>query len=274
MPNPLLPPLGPSRPVNTGGAGGSRALPVGQRSAVSGRPHTPLPGVLNGRQAYLKRTPVAPSIPPAPQISEEYRCLIDYLCNCVVGKLTTQLLWSPLNARRPSHIDVPFSGQKFHRHRGTGATTDLPVTLPAVGPGGPFLEIIDFQVPALSRGVITFWGIDVNPINVLPNIDVRIMINNNPINIMTTEYGNVVPLSASFWEGPPFGIATPNRDICEHLTRRDRVSFQMRNTLLPGPPPDPTIAAVMGGHIYDPTMDSSENSIYGTMVDNPVRYGG
>jgi hypothetical protein len=233
----------------------------------------PLPGALNGRNARVKRTPVAPTIPRGPQIDEGMRCLIEYLCNCVVGKLVTQLLWTPQTARRPAHIDVPWSGQKFHRHRGTGAVTDPPVTLPAVGPGGPFTEIIDFQVPDLARGVINFWGIDVNPINVLPNIDVRILVGNRPIDLMTTEYGNVMPASAGFWEGPPFGITTPNRDICEHLTRRERVSFQMRNTLLPGPPPDPTVAAVLGGHIWFPTQDESTNSIYASFTDNPQRFG-
>jgi hypothetical protein len=265
--------MGPAFPVNTGGRAGLRALPMGRQNGVSGRPYNPLPGALNGRQAQIKRTPVAPTIPRGPEIAPDMQCLIEYLCNCIVGKLTTQMLWTPQTARRPSHIDVPFGGQKFHRHRGTGAVTDPPVPLPAVGPGGPFTEMIDFQVPQLSRGVIQFWGIDVDPIGVLPNIDVRIMINNRPINIMTTEYGNVVGASAGFWEGPPFGILTPNRDICEHLSRSDRVSFQMRNTLLPGPPPDPTVAMVMGGHIYEPTADSSENSIYGTFADNPVRYG-
>jgi hypothetical protein len=267
MAEPLLPPLGPMRPVNAGGPG-IPARPVGQQ--IKGRPNQPLPGALNGRQARQFRTPVAPTIPQGPKPDPAMQCLIEYLCNCIVGKLTTQMLWLPQTARRPSHIDVPFGGQKFHRHRGTGVTTDPPVALPPVGPGGPFTEILDFQVPDLARGVISFWGFDVNPTNTLRNIDVRILINNRPINIMGTEYGNVVPASAGFWEGAPFGIATPNRDICEHLSRRDRVSFQMRNTTVIAPV---EVSAVMGGHIYFPTADSGENSIYGTMTDNPQRYG-
>lgn len=269
MPRQPRPPLGPRVPVNTGQGPSAAGPQNGHR--IQGQQFQPFPGATNARQAYQSRTPVAPSIPPPPDIDPQMLCVVNYLVASVCKCLADELRWTPQTARRPSHIDVPFSGQKFHRHRGTGANTDPAVSLPNVGPGGPFTDIIDFQVPQLYRGVLNFWGVDVNPIGSLGNVDVRILINNRPINIMTTEYGNVVPASAGFWEGPPFGLANPNRDICEHLTRSDRVLLQMRNTIAVGPPANIDVAAVIGGHIYPPTSDDS-SSVYGTFADNPERF--
>jgi hypothetical protein len=243
----------------------------GRSHLIQGQPHQPLPGALNARNAAKSRTVVAPTIPAPPDMDPQMACLINYAVSLACRCITDELRWTPQTARSPSHVQVPFSAQKFHRHRGTGIVTDPPIALPGVGPGGPFTEIIDFQTPDLFRGVLNFWGIDVNPIGSLANIDVRIMKNSSPLDIMTTEYGSVVGASAGFWEGPPFSIANPNRDICEHLSRRDRISFQMRNTLLPGPGAI-NVAAVIGGWIYPPTRDSGENAIYGTFTDNPERY--
>ncbi len=267
---PIQPPMGPRVPVNTG-QGPIPGLP-GRSNILQGQPYQGLPGALNARNAAKSRTPVAPSIPPPPSIDPQMLCILDYLTASICRCLTDELRWTPQTARSPSHVQVPFSGQKFHRHRGTGITTDPPVSLLNVGPGGAFTEVIDLQVPQLFRGVLNFWGIDVNPIGVLANVDVRILKNNRPLDIMTTEYGSVIPASAGFWEGPPFSIANPNRDICEHLSRTDRISFQMRNTLPVGPPAPIDVAAVIGGWMYPPTRDSGENAIYGTFTDNPERY--
>lgn len=264
MPHYPPPPLGPRLPVGIDNLGPMPA-PPGALQRVNGRPFTPLPGAVNARQAERARTPVAPTIPPPPQIDPNTKCLIDYLCACVVGKLTDELRWTPQTARGPAHVQVPFAGQKFHRHVGTGVTTDPPVVLL---PGGGFVVVADFQVPDLHRGVVNFWGIDVDPVAALPEVDVQFLKSGRPLDIYGSGYGSQVSASAGFWEGPPFGITTPNRDICEHLTRRQTFQMLVRNNS----PGNVNIAAVFGGHIYPPTRDSGENSIYGTFVDNPERY--
>jgi hypothetical protein len=238
-------------------------------------------GYLNGKEAARHRGRVAPEGAPRTQVTPEVRCIIDTLCQC----LTVSLLSIQQAARRPSHIDVPFSGVCFKRHIGTGSSTspDPPVVLPPVGPGGPFTLLADLITPQQHRGIVNKIGIDINPTNTVGDIEIVATVGGPGLALTTagqptgsrdavfgTEFGPVMPAVNGSWFGFPYGIGSPG-DFCIHLARQNVFRLYARNTLLIGAPVE--IAAIAEGWVYPVQADASDNSINGTLTDNPLPRG-
>jgi hypothetical protein len=204
---------------------------------------------------------VAPTIPPPPQLDEATRCYIEYFAGRVCDCLLQGLVSLPLNARRPSHVDVPFSAVCLDRHAGTGLATDPVIALAG---GGPFTTIVDFTVPDGHRAEIKFWGIDVTPQPARIDERVRLLVDGrSPPSPFDGFYGTQPAASAGYWEGPPFTVADPYRDGCVHLTAGQTVQLQVQNANAGFV----NIAARMGGWVYPPTIQTSDNSIRSTLTD-------
>lgn len=283
MPGPIGPmgPMGPTGPTNVNG--GYRAPGRSFRPPISGMPFQPLPGYLNGKQnAKSKDTQIAGQAPKPVQVDAETRCVIDYLCKCMSIHVIDGLLAIQQTARLPSHISPPFSATCFKRHVGTGSATspNPPITLAPVGPSpSPYTLMIDFVCPEGHRGVVNEIGFDFDPslagdVAVVATIGPPgpALIGGVPVgrrvSPFDTEYGPVPGAADGAWYGFPYGISSPG-NFCIHLGRGEVLRIFARNEFPPGPGPLIDTAAYIGGWVYPMRSDSGENSIYGTLTDNP-----
>lgn len=245
------------------GARGTPSYPTQQRGGVTGNPPRFLPGALGARTAALKRAQGAgtPEAPPDP--SPEYKCALDYLALKLTDKIGQFFVNTQLHARRPSYIDPPLAGICYERHVGTGtvASGDPPLV---VGPGGvPFL-ILDLTVPARWRGVIKYWGVNVVQGTVAAaDLRWRIVVNGRRVAPFDDNYGPLAATAGGDWAGPPFTLFNPNRNLCVHLQSEDVVQLQALN--FGAVPLD--VSAIMGGWIYQPTIDEPGFTVRTTMTD-------
>jgi len=212
------------------------------------------------------RAQMAGAPTPAPILKAEVKCALDYLVLAMRDAVLQGVLNIQMTARRPSHIDVPFTGYCFERHVGTGgaATADPPVSLPPA-PGGAFTLVADFTVPRFFRGVIKHWGVDVvqGPL-VAQNFDWRIVVNGRQVLPFDINFGAVPAAAAGLWINPPWTFTAPG-DLCVNLRSDDVVQLQARNnTALPG---NALVAAFMDGWIYLPTIDEPGSLIRSTLTD-------
>lgn len=260
------------------GPAGSAAGPVGpQTGAVfrAGVPRGSLPGYTNAREAERARRQVAGYIPDTPQVPEEMRCFADYLvqqmCNCLIGGL----LNIQTTSRLPSHRDVPYSGECFQRHRGTGADPggigghpDLPVTLPPVAPGGPFTTLIDYTVDQGQNGVVVAIGLDTFPDTPATRGAVELrgrIIGSGQVAAPPFDqaHGSVAPNAEATWFGFAGTVADPNTRVCIKLKPNQTFILEARNTFGGGPI---DVAAIVDGWHYTPTVQS-DDPIRGTLTD-------
>ncbi len=256
------PPNGAYRgPAGTGaGAAGPQPRPT-----PSGLPYTHLPGYTNAGEAALHQGRVGTGPNPPFQPDPYTACLVGYLsqviCDCLVDKFRN----FQQHARPPSHIAPPFSAICVDRHVGTGgaATTDPPIALPLVGPGGAFTDLIDFTTPAGNNGVFKWAGLDVLPESERENIEFRIVVNDQVVPGFDAEYGGVATNPDGTWFGFPGTVADP-RDVCVLTQELDVVRVQARNSFGPGPV---DVAAALQGWVYPPTMQTSDGTIRGTLTD-------
>jgi hypothetical protein len=283
-------PFGPTGPTNVNG--GYRA--PGRAFTPNLNPGVPfqgLPGYLNGKQnAKSKDRQIAANSPPPVNIDPQTKCVIDFLCKCMSVHVINGLLAIQQTARLPSHISPPFSSTSFCRHIGTGSATspNPPVVLPPVGggpysPAAPATLLIDFVNPEGHRGVVNEIGVDFTP---SLGGDVSIFATVGPVGPATiggipvgrrispfdTEYGPVPGAADGRWYGFPHGISSPGK-FTIHLARGEVFRLFGRNEFPPGPGPLIDTAAMCKGWTYPMSADSGENSIYGTLTDNPKPRG-
>lgn len=244
------------------GLGAGIAGPQGLRRQY-GLPATQLPGYTNGREAALHRDPTAGSAPPMPMVDYGTACAAQYLTRILCDCLGEVLVNIQTTARRPSHIDRPYSGICFDRHIGTGnlASPDPPIVLPVAA---AFIDIVTIVVPAGHKGVIRSFGVDVNPVPAGAGVAWRI----NEANLgnfagFDTEFGAVAPAAAGVWFDPPGTIANP-QEVCIDLFPGMSIALQAQNLFGGG---NVSVAARMTGWIYPPTMQTDERTIRGTLTD-------
>jgi hypothetical protein len=244
------------------GLGAGIAGPQGLRR-IYGLPPQSLPGYTNAREAALHRDPTAGSTPALPPVDQATACaamfLTAILCDCLEERLRN----IQTTARRPSHIDRPYSGICFDRHIGTGiaASPDPPIIIP---PGPAFVDIVTFIVPPGHKGVIRSFGVDVDPVPAAGGVAWRI----HEANIgvfpgFDTEFGAVAPAAGGVWFGPPGTLAAP-QEVCLDLFPGMAIALQAANISNVGAV---SVAARMGGWIYPPTIQTDERTIRGTMTD-------
>lgn len=254
------------------GPAGSAASPTGAQGMQWGRglPPEHLPGFTNGLEAERARKQVAGYAPSTPRIPEDMRCFADYLSMEICRCLTTSILNISQLARQPAHIQVPLSGECFERHRGTGADPggigghpDLPVTLPFVGPGGPFTFLVDYAMDQGQKGVINCIGMDTNPSDSATRGAIELrgrIINNGRIAEAPFDpaHGSVVANPDATWFGFPGTVGDPNDNICIKMQENDIFILEARNSFGGGPI---DVSAIVCGHHFTPTLQS----------DDPVR---
>jgi hypothetical protein len=243
------------------GLGAGIAGPQGLRRQY-GLPSTQLPGYTNAREAALHRDPTAGSTPAMPQVDFATACAAMYLTRLLCDCLGEVFVNIQTTARRPSHIDVPYSGVCFDRHIGSGpaASPDPPIALP-VAPG--FVEILSFVVPDGHNGVIKFFGVDVDPAPAGSGIEwVVSELSLGVAPPFDTEFGSIAA-SGGTWFGPPGTVEAP-QELCINMTRNQRWGLFARNLFGGGPV---TVAARMGGWVYPPTIQTDDRTIRGTMTD-------
>jgi len=224
-----------------------------------------LPGALGAQKAAQARTvPAVPSTVPPPPPIDGIRCAIDYLIFHLRDRLMQMFLNIQLAARRPSHVDPPLTAICFDRHVGTGtvASGDPPIAAPV----GVTTLILDFTVPQKYRGILNVWGVDClqGPVAAL-DLGWQVTVNGRPVPPFEPTFG-VQPLAAAtanFWAGPRFTILTPG-PLCVHLKSGDQVRLNVRNL---GIDPTLTVAARMGGWVYQPTVDEAGLQVRTTMTD-------
>lgn len=246
------------------GARGTPAYPTQQRGGGTGRPPRFLPGTLGANTSALKRAQGAgtPEKPPEPEPG--IKCALDYLALELTDKIGQFLINTQLHARRPSYIDPPLAGICFERHVGTGsaATGDPPIVVPA---GGAPTLIADFTVPVRWRGVIKFWGVNVAegpPENA--NTSWRLVVNGRRVAPFDVNYGPVAAGAGGDWAGVPFTLTEPNRNLCVHLQSEDVVQLQ---ALYFGGLPNVNVSAILGGWVYQPTIDEPGFTVRTTLTD-------
>lgn len=259
-------PYGPTGPANAGN-GALPRMPQQLRRSY-GAPFAPLPGFFNGAEAARARKPVIGPTPQAPAIDPGVRCLIEYtvrhLCDCLI----TSLLDVQQVARRPSHIDPPFSSRCLDLHTGTGpaGSTDPPILLPAVGPAGAFTDIVTYTSPKFTNTEITGWGVAVDPVVQNVFVEWRVRVGSTVVPPFDGFHGSGgAAAQTGTWFGPPFTIADPT-PLCIHLKPAEFITLEARNTNVPGP----IVASVAGrlvGWEYQPTIQTADGSIRGTLID-------
>jgi hypothetical protein len=239
--------------------------PVITRSGtVTGRPpQSPLPGTLGARTAALKRAQGAGTPPRPPDPKPEVKCALDYLALELTDKILQGFLNIQQHARLPSYISPPLASICVERHVGTGtvASGDPPLV---VGPGAVPTLIADLVVPARWRGVINYWGVDVQQGPVAgADLRWRIVVNGRRVNTFSADWGPVAAGSGGDWAGPPFTINNPNRNLCVNLQSEDTVQLQCLN--FGAVPLD--VSAIIGGWIYEPTIDEPGFTVRTTLTD-------
>jgi hypothetical protein len=259
-------PYGPIGPRNAGD-GALPRMPQQLRRQY-GLPFQPLPGMFNGAEAARARKPVIGPTPQAPAIDPGIQCILDYLVARMCACIPETLLNIPLNARRPSHIDIPFAARCLDLHTGTGpaGSTDPPITLPAVGAGGAFSTVVTFECPAGSRAEITGWGVAMAPVVQAPFVEWRIRV----AGVVATPFDGFhgsggFPAQTGTWFGPPFTLADP-APLCTHLQRGQGIILEARNTNAPGPI-TVDVAGRLVGWEYQATIQTDQNDIRSTLVD-------
>jgi hypothetical protein len=262
------------------GPAGSAAGPAGpqQQSPQGYRPGLPpqhLPGYTNARTAEQARRGVAGVAPPDHDLSHGEKCFVEYMARRVRDGLIDGLVNIQQVARGPSHIQVPYSGICFQRHKGSGADPaglgghpDLPTPLPFVGVGGAFTELVGFVVDQGSNGVVNCLGANIFPGDPATRgaIEFRVVVNGQVVAPFSSAQGSVVPNADGTWFGFPGSVEDPNRDVCLNLFPNDNVIFQARNSF-GGPIAVISASALMCGWTYWPTMQTSDRTIRGTMTD-------
>jgi len=246
------------------GARGTPTYPTQRRGGVTGQPPRFMPGTLGARTAALKRAQGAATPAEPPEVKAEYRCALDYLADKIRDGVGQFLVNTQLHARRPSYIDPPLQGICFERHVGTGnaASGDPPI---AIGIGGVPTLVTDFTVPVRWRGVIKFWGVEVveGPV-AAEDLRWRIVVNGRRVAPFDINYGPRAVGAGGDWAGPPFSLTVPNRNLCVHLQSEDVVQLQVLNfnaALVRN------VRAIMGGWVYQPTIDEPGFTVRTTMTD-------
>lgn len=259
---------GPRQPVNVG----QGPLPNNPNVGVLryGQPRTQQPGYLNAAVAQQHRDRVAAGPPPKALLNPDAACFVEALaqeiCTCLLEGLSN----IQLAARRPSHIDVPFHGVCFDKHRGTGAaaTSDPPLVLPSVGAGGAFTDVVNFICPTGHLGIINGWGVLTNPGPSDGNVEWQIVkgVPGDRVPGFDSFYGAQVAAAGGNWFGPPFTLLTLG-PLCIHMKAGEIFTLQARNTLPAGPPAPINVAARMIGWIYQPTILTQDGTVRGTLTD-------
>lgn len=256
---------GPSVPLNGGGGGIHRH---GEQRRQYGLPFVPAPGFFNAPGAAHARAPVVGPSPQAPAIDPGVKCLIDYLTRQVCDCLVTSLLDVQQVARRPSHIDPPYSSRCLDLHTGTGTvgSIDPPIILPAVGPAGAFSTVVIYENPKFTLSEFVGWGVVVDPIVQAPLVEWRVRVGTLPTPPFDGFHGSGgFPAQTGTWLGPPFTL-TDLGHLCLHLKPAEIVVLEARNTNAPGP----VVANVAGrlvGWEFQPTIQTADGTIRGTLID-------
>lgn len=254
-------------PLFNTGRGPTSAGPQYPGAPIAGLPPRFLPGFSNGVEAERARRTVAGSPPPIPPVTPDVQCAINHLVRCMCDCIEEVFRNNQFHARRPSHIDIPFGGICFDRHRGTGAvgTPDPPIVIPVVAVGGPFSPVIDFTVDEGARGELKGWGVNVTPAASGSSIEWRITVNGLVVSPFDVHHGGFGPPGGTgSWFGPPFTIFDLDRDVCIHLHPKDTVVLEARNAFLGAPV---NAAGRIIGWTYRPTIDATDETIRATMTD-------
>lgn len=240
----------------------------GNPQPIAGFPAGGLPGYANALDAYYHQQQVGGYFPQLPQVSQQFACESEYLSRLLCACLIDGLLNIQQTARLPSHVSIPYSGIPFKRHAGTGRvgiTPDPPISLPPVGGAGPYTVVVPFTVPTGSNGVITSAGFTVDPETARDLIDFRIQVNGQVVSPFDRPNGVAAAAAdGTSWLGYPFTILSPDTDLTINLFAGDVATLEARNSFGAAAV---TVAGMMAGWTYRPTIQTSDRTIRGTLTD-------